>query len=129
MSKIANLGAGILGGFIAGRQAKDRKTRETKQDALYEKILGEMVGATEAEKKSTTAPTVVNPLVPTNATPVTATSNDVPMKKAPEPAIVGEPIPNSDVRVNDLLPQAMRYGGMVMPNSDRMMWQRQSFKK
>lgn len=42
MSKIANLGAGLLGGFIAGRQAKDRKTREEKQDKLYDRILEKM---------------------------------------------------------------------------------------
>lgn len=118
MSKMANLGAGILGGFIAGRQAKDRKTREAKQDAVYEKILGKMMGAQETEKKATTAPTV-DPLTPTNATPVAATSNAAPMNKEPAAPMydeMGNPIP-------------MRNGGMVMPRSDRMSWQRQSFKK
>lgn len=118
MSKMANLGAGILGGFIAGRQAKDRKTREEKQDKVYEQILGKMMGAQKTEEKATTAPTV-NPLTPTNAAPVTATSNADPMKKDPAAPMydeMGNPIP-------------MRNGGMVMPRSDRMMWQRQSFKK
>ena len=118
MSKMANLGAGILGGYIAGVQAKDRKTRETKQDAVYEKILGKMMGAQETEKKATTAPTV-NSLVPTNANPVTANSNADPMKKEP-----AAPMYDDD---GNLIP--MRNGGMVMPRSDRMSWQRQSFKK
>ena len=117
MSKMANLGAGILGGFIAGRQAKDRKTREEKQDKIYESILGKMVGAQKNEAKAET-PAPVNPLTPTNATPVTAGSNVDPMKKAVMPTVdeEGNPIP-------------MRNGGMVMPQSDRMYWQRQSFKK
>ena len=118
MSKMANLGAGILGGFIAGRQAKDRKTREAKQDEVYEKILGKMMGAQETEKNSTTTPTV-NPLVPANATPVTASTNTDPMKKD-----VGMPTLDEDGN-----PMPMRNGGMVMPRSDRMSWQRQSFKK
>ena len=119
MSKMANLGAGILGGFIAGRQAKDRKTREAKQDEVYEKILGKMMGAQETEKKATTAPTVNSSLVPTNANPVTATTNTEPMKKE-----VGMPTLDEDGN-----PMPMRNGGMVMPRSDRMSWQRQSFKK
>jgi len=115
MSKMANLGAGILGGFIAGRQAKDRKTREEKQDKIYEQILGKMIGAQKTEEKATTPPTV-NPLVPSNAAPVTVTNNTDSMKK---------PDPRYDEFGNELL----RNGGMVMPRSDCMSWQRQSFKK
>ena len=118
MSKMANLGAGILGGFIAGRQAKDRKSREEKQDKIYEAILGKMVGAQNAEAKATTPPPQ-NPMTPSNATPVQATSNAEPMKKDPVAPMydeMGNPIP-------------MRNGGMVMPRSDRMSWQRQSYKK
>ena len=115
MSKMANLGAGILGGFIAGRQAKDRKSREEKQDKIYEAILGKMVGAQNAEAKATTPPPQ-NPMTPSNSAPVQATSNADPMKKDP---------PAYDEYGNQL----MRNGGMVMPRSDRMSWQRQSYKK
>ena len=119
MSKIANLGAGLRGGYMAGRQAKERKTREDKQDKLYDAILGKMMGAQKTEENATT-PAPANPLTPTNSAPVTAGSNADPMKKPAAPVTYDE-FGNAVT--------AMRNGGMVMPRADRMSWQRQSFKK
>lgn len=129
MGQMLNLGAGLVGGFIAGRQAKERRAREEKQDKMYDAILQKMAIGGADKAKTPAAPPVPADQTSSNALPVLASNENRDVKK--EVTQEGEPFAAGGM---------VKYanGGMVgahgnyecqLPMGDKMAWQRQSFKK
>lgn len=108
MGKLTNLLAGAGAGYMQGKRMRKEEDRANKMDDVYAAIAKNMMGKTAAESASTTTP---------------AES----MAPAPVGSVGGAPYP-----VTPEGEQNLATGGMVggcLPMGDRMMWQRQSFKK
>lgn len=116
MSKFTNLAAGALGGFVAGRQAKERKKRDDTWDKFMQRQLDKDVPVEERSFKEVVKVPVEKP-VPTN--------NTVEVFRDP---MAGAQI--EEKRLDEAPAAGYANGGMIMPvQSDRFGWQKTNFKK
>lgn len=118
MGGFASLATGILGGVVAGKQAKDRKERDEKWDTMMAPVYKKLAGV---DDKAT----------PPGAAPKDASAPVAPAAPA-DASVVASPVrPAPAIESRDI--EGRANGGMIgsqMPmHHDRMSWQRQSFKK
>lgn len=104
MGKLTNLIAGAGAGYMQGKRMKKAEARAEKMDNVYAGLIKQMMGKADNEANATTP--------------------------APTGTVGGAPFPvtpNANQEQDEFA-----HGGMVggcLPMGDRMMWQRQSFKK
>ena len=115
MGKLTNLIAGAGAGYMQGKRMKKEEARAEKMDSVYAALTKQMMGKAYNEANATTP--------------------------APAGSVGGAPFPVTPTATNATTPAPVpvtqeqdeySHGGMVggcLPMGDRMMWQRQSFKK
>ena len=104
MGKLTNLIAGAGAGYMQGKRMKKEEARAEKMDSVYAALTKQMMGKAQNEANATTP--------------------------APAGSVGGAPFPATPNANEEQYEFA--HGGMVcgcLPMCDRMMWQRQSFKK